>query len=255
MKLLARIACGALAIALLIACAPAKIDWIPVTETTHFAFFAPSGTEDAVPLLAQELEANYDRITGDLQIVPDERFAVYIFPDIDTYHKAIDRPDAPASSVGTTQGTAIWLVSPLNTGGALDTERVLTAGVHEFAHALVNYINGSLDRNNYEIPIWLNEGLAAYEAGQMTADWRTRMAQEVAEGQIPSIGADLVPDRFEQVKGLAFSITLVEYIVEQYGYESIVAMIKAPSEVESILGVTTAELDSAWREHLRETYR
>jgi hypothetical protein len=64
---------------------------------------------------------------------------------------------------------------------------VLTAGVHEFTHALVNYINGSLDENNYATPIWLNEGLAGYEASQKTADWRTRIAQRVAEGAIPLI--------------------------------------------------------------------
>ncbi|NIO00153.1 MAG: hypothetical protein GTO49_35350, partial [Anaerolineae bacterium] len=57
-------------------------------------------------------------------------------------------------------------------------------------------------------------------------------------------------DRFDQVGGLAFSITLVEYMVEQYGFEVIVAIIKTPSEVETILGITTSELESAWREYL-----
>ncbi len=255
MKLASCIVCGALGVISLISCARAKIEWVPVDETDHFTFSATNGAEDAVPLLAQELEANYDRITGDLQITAAEKFPVYIFGDIDMYHQAIGRPDAPESSVGTVQGTAIWLISPLNPGTALDTQGVLTAGVHEFTHALVNYINGSLEKNNYEIPIWLNEGLAGYEAGQMTTDWRTRIAQRVTDGAIPSIGDDLGPDKFDQVGGLAFSITLIEYMIERYGFEKIVEIIKTPSEMEAILGLATSELDSAWRDYLREAYQ
>jgi hypothetical protein len=255
MNFASRIVCCTVAVVSLTSCTRAKVDWVSVNETEHFAFFATSGAEDAMRPLAQELEASYDRIIGDLQVAPDEKFPVYIFGDIVTYHQAIDRPDAPSSSVGTVQGTAIWLVSPLNPGGTLDTQGVLTAGVHEFTHALVNYLNGSLDKNNYEIPIWLNEGLAGYEAGQMTTDWRTRIAQRVTDGAIPSIDSDLVPDKFDQVGGLAFSITLVEYLIEQYGFEAIVTIIKAPSEVEAILGNTTSELDSGWHEYLRAAYR
>ncbi|NIO00154.1 MAG: hypothetical protein GTO49_35355, partial [Anaerolineae bacterium] len=176
MMLVKRTACCALAFVSLTSCAQTRVEWMPQDETEHFAFFAATGAEDAVRPLAQELEASYDRITGDLQVTPDEKFSVYVYGDVDTYHQAIGRPDAPASSVGTVRGTAIWLVSPLNPGGVLDTQGVLTAGVHEFTHALVNYINGSLDENNYEIPIWLNEGLAGYEAGQMTTEWRTGIA-------------------------------------------------------------------------------
>jgi hypothetical protein len=243
-----------LAVILLISCARATTEWVRVDETDHFIFFATNGAEDAVPLLAQELEANYDRITRDLQITAAGKFPVYIFEDIDTFHRAEGRPDASPSSIGTVRGIDIWLVSPLNPGDVLDTQEVLTAGVHEFTHALVNYINGSLDKNNYEIPIWLNEGLAGYEAGQMTPDWRARIAQRVADEAVPSISTDLVPDRFHQAGGLAFSITLVEYMIEQYGFEEIIAIIKAPSEVETILGITLSDLDLAWHEYLREAY-
>jgi hypothetical protein len=254
MKLASRIVICTLAAFAVSSCARTKVDWIPVSETAHFAFFTPSGTEDAVPLLADELEANYDRITDDLQVAPDQKFPVYVFGDVGTYHQALG-PDAPAASVGTVQGTDIWIVSPLKPSGTLDTQTMVTAGVHEFVHALVNYINGSLDKNNYLIPIWLNEGLAGYEAGQMTPDWRARITQRVADEAIPSISSDLVPDRFDQVGGLAFSITLVEYMIEEYGFDKIIAIIKAPSEMEATLGITTSELDSAWREYLRETYQ
>lgn len=256
MKQLILFACFVLAVTALVSCSSPKIDWIPVEETEHFKFFAAKGAEDAVPLLAKELEANYDRITTDLQVDTTEKFPVYIFADIDTFHQASGQRGASATHVGTIQGIDMWLVSPLNTGGALDTQEVLIAGVHEFTHALVNYINGSMEENNYQIPIWLNEGLAGYEAQQMIPDWRARMTQLVAENKIPSIASDLTPpDRWAQVKGFPYSITLVEYMVEEFGFDKIIAIIKTPSEVESILGVTTSELDAAWREYLRETYR
>lgn len=223
-------------------------------ETEHFTFFTVKGAEDPGPLLAKELEANYDRITADLQVTATEKFPVYIFGDIETFHQASGQPGASATHVGTTQGIATWLVSPLNSGGVLDTQVVLTAGVHEFTHALVNYVNGSLDENNYQIPIWLNEGLAGYEAHQMTLDWQARMAQLVAEGAIPSITGDLVPNRWEQVKGLPFSITLVKYLIEEYGFDKIISIIKAPSELEAILVTTISELDSDWRDYLHERY-
>jgi RNA polymerase sigma-70 factor (ECF subfamily) len=206
-------------------------------------------------LLEKELEANYERITADLKVTPSEKFPVHIFPDIDTFHRTSGQAGASATHVGTTQGIAIWLVSPLSPGEALNTQAVLTAGVHEFTHALVMYVNGSLTENNYQIPIWLNEGLAGYEARQMTPDWRVRMVQLIADNTIPSIGADLVPEKWEQVKGFPYSITLVEYMVQEYGFDKIIAIIKSPSELESILGVTTSELDSGWRAYLHKRYR
>jgi len=185
MKLASRVACWFLAVVSLVSCSRSRINWILMDETEHFTFYAANSAEAAVPPLAHELEASYDRITKDLQVAAAGRFPVYVFPDIETYHQAIGRLDASASSVGTVQGTAVWLVSPLNPGGALDSQSVLTAGVHEFTHAAVNYLNGSLDQNNYQIPIWLNEGLAGYEARQMTPDWRARIAQRVADGAFP----------------------------------------------------------------------
>jgi len=89
----------------------------------------------------------------------------------------------------------------------------------------------------------------------MIPDWRARMAQLVSENKIPSIATDLVPDKWEQVKGFPYSITLVEYMVAEFGFDKIIAVIKSSSEVESILGVTLYELESGWREYLHETYR
>jgi hypothetical protein len=255
MKLANRIVICVIVVISLISCASPKIEWVPVTETDHFVFFAAKGIEDAVPPLAQELEANYDRITQDLQVTTVNKFSVYIFEDINSFHTADGRPAASPSSVGTVHGVDIWLVSPLNPGDVLNTQDVLTAGVHEFTHALVNHINGSLDKNNYQIPIWLNEGLAGHESGQMTSDWRAGIAQLVADGSIPSISNDLVPERFDEVKGLPFSITLVEFIIQEYGIEKVIAIIKAPTEVESILGITIPGLDSAWREFLLKEYQ
>lgn len=254
MKQLILFACLVWAFTALVSCSTPKIEWIPVEESDHFTYFAAKGAEDAVPSLAKELEANYARITSDLQIVTTEKFRVYIFSDIDTFHRASGQSGASATHVGSTQGIDTWLVSPLNTGGALDTREVLTAGVHEFTHALVNYINGSMEENNYQIPIWLNEGLAGYEARQMIPDWRARMSELVAQNKIPSIATDLVPNKWEQVKGFPYSITLIEYMIEEYGFDKIIAIIKTPLEVESILGVSISELDAAWREYLLKRY-
>jgi hypothetical protein len=254
MKQIILCTCFVLVIAL-VPCSSPKIEWTLMDESEHFTFFAAEGAEDSVPLLAKELEANYDRITTDLRVDSTEKFPIYIFADIDTFHQASGQRGASATHVGTTQGTDTWIVSPLNTGGALDTQEVLTAGVHEFTHALVNYINGSLEENNYEIPIWLNEGLAGCEAQQMIPEWRARMVELVAENKIPSIANELVPDKWEQVKGFPYSITLVEYMVDEFGFDKIIAIIKSPSGVESILGVTISELETGWREYLRETYQ
>lgn len=249
-------ACFDLAVTTLVSCSSPKIDWITVEETEHFAFFAGKRSEEAVSLLAKELETNYDRITADLQVTPTNKFPIYVFSEIETFNQASGQSGASAAHVGDAQGIAIQLISPLNPGGALDIQTVLTAGVREFTHALVNYVNGSLDKNNYLIPIWLNEGLAGYEARQMTTDWRAVLAQKVAEGSIPSIRIDLtLPDKREQVKGFPYSIILVEYMVNEHGFDKIIAIIKAPSELEAILGISISELDSGWCKYLQEAYQ
>lgn len=58
------------------------------------------------------------------------------------------------------------------------------------------------------------------------------MVELVSENKIPSIATDLVPDKWEQVKGFPYSITLVEYIVAEHGFDRIIAIIKTPSEVD-----------------------
>ena len=230
MKQITHCTCFVLAVIALISCSSPSIQWVPVDESEHFIFFTEKAkeAEEPVPLLAKELESNYDRITMDLQVDAAEKFRVYIFTDIDTFHQASGQRGASATHVGTTHGTDTWLVSPLNTGGALTTQEVVRVGVHEFTHALVNYINGSLEENNYEIPIWLNEGLAGYEAQQMNPEWRARMIELVADNKIPSIATDLTPQKWEQVKGFPYSITLVEYMVDEFGFDRIIAIIKSP---------------------------
>lgn len=86
-------------------------------STDHFVFYSCDKDKKCLKDFSDTLNDNYERILNDLDVTLYGKVAVYIYPDIDTYHKEINRPNAPDWSVGSTRNNnTILMVSPLNPG-------------------------------------------------------------------------------------------------------------------------------------------
>ena len=133
---------------------------------------------------------------------------------------------------------------------------------HELVHALVNDMiyGGNVQsivsgRVRYNIPAWMNEGLAEYLAGGWDTNADMYMRDLALHGDIPPV---------QQLSGLyAYrgGQSLWRYITAKYGEESIAEIfsrIKMNSNVErgikAAVGADYEHLGEQWKEYLKKQY-
>lgn len=215
-------------------------------ENDHFLFHSCNKDKPCIADLAKRLEDNYQRITGDLKVTGMDQVDVYVYPDIKTYHAAIGMPNAPNWQVGGAMGRTIKMVSPLNPGSAHTYDSVMQVIVHEFTHIVIGTINTNVNR----IPMWLNEGLATYEARQ---DNTAQLKGKLTKDTLPSLST-LDSTNFNDQGGYVCSYIAVEYFVKNKGYDGVIELIKAPDQLETILGVSEAKFEDQWKDYCIKEY-
>jgi len=218
-------------------------------ETEHFIFFSYDQDKECLENIAKNLEDNYDRITEDLGYKSTEKIKVHIYPDQDSFHQAIGRPDAPDWVVGTADQERVIMVSPLNPGSTHNYNGMLKVAIHEFTHVITTRINPSFPNRDP----FLTEGIAMYEARQMDANYATLVDRLVNTDKVPSL-EELRFNLYNYNSGYALACTFVEYMVDTYGREVIGQIIENPGKTEEILGVSQQELEQGWREYLSDNY-
>lgn len=120
--------------------------------------------------------------------------------------------------------------------------------VHEFTHVMISEINSNLKN----IPLWLNEGTAAFEAKQMNNNIQNALRIKIQNNEIPSLFAMNTENLSDG--GYAFSYTAVEYVVKNYGYNALIKLIKSPSDLQKILGCSNEEFEKRWKNYLVKNY-
>ncbi|KUO74574.1 MAG: hypothetical protein APF77_08180 [Clostridia bacterium BRH_c25] len=215
-------------------------------DTDHFKYYSYDNDADVLGELGKELEAEFDGITSRLQYVPQEKIDVEIYPDVDTFHTCMGYPDSPDWLVGYAGNGKVQMVSPNNPGPVHSYESLMKAVVHEFTHIIIR------GHNKGAIPIWLNEGIASYEA-QNIEYIKEAISGEVKYKHVPSF-TELDQKNFAERHGYQYSITIVEFLVKTYDYDRLVEMIKNP-DIEKVYGVTEEELHKKWVLYLEENYQ
>jgi hypothetical protein len=221
-------------------------------ESQHFDFYSTYGDIKVLDSLAKTLENNYSRITNHLGIQIDKKIKVKVFPDIKAFHAAINLPDAPDWFVGGTWNTSeIMMVSPLHPGSIHTYESLMQVVVHEFTHIAVYYVRGN--KGVTGLPRWLNEGYAQYEAGQINEHIRKIVASGVIAKTPPTwTQLDTVSDmEFGNINGYGLSVTIVEFLIDTFGINKLVLLIKNPENFEIIYGLSEYTLEKHWIQYLK----
>lgn len=174
-----------------------------------------------------------------------------VFPDIKTFHAAINYPDAPDWVVGSCNGDELMMVSPLNPGSIHTYESLMQVIVHEFVHIAVSYARG--DKGWTTLPRWLSEGYAQYEAGQINEQIRKIVETSVVANTPPTwtqLGTASVME-FGNMNGYGLSVTIVEFLVVTYGIDKLVLLIKEPENFETIYGMSEYTLEKQWIQYVK----
>jgi hypothetical protein len=218
-------------------------------KTQHFIFYSNDKDAECLEDLSKELESNFKVITSKLKVNIKDDINVLVYPDIESFHIAMNDANASDSVVGTGWGREIKIVSPLNPGTVHKYDSVKKILVHEFNHVVISNINSNLN----EIPAWLNEGIATYEAKQMSDKIKAFIKQKVSENKIPTF--------VELTKGLSnpdgshiFSYTIVEFLVYNFGYDKIIDILKSPENIEKVLRISIFEFEKQWITYMKENY-
>jgi hypothetical protein len=220
-------------------------------ESQHFKFYSTNGDIKVLDSLALTLEKNYSRITNRLGLQIEKKINVRVFPDIKSFHVAINYPDAPDWVVGSCIGDELLMVSPLNPGSIHTYESLMQVIVHEFVHIAVYYAIGNKVVTG--LPKWLNEGYAQYEAGQVNEPIRKSVESSLRD-KVPPTWTQLITAsamEFGHMNGYGLSVTIVEFLVDTYGIDKLVSLIKEPENIETIYGLPENTLEKQWIQYIK----
>ena len=218
----------------------------PVSEQA--GFFSVSGLPiDKVSIedVAEVLDQHAPRVCSAL--AHDCQFSVIVelFPDQESFNTYGMNP-AMQGYYAYSGNARIQMVSPRNAIPRVDipyADRVLIA-VHEFVHLVNNQINPDL-------PVWLNEGVAAYIGHH---DLYADVCQYAFPFELMPALHDLQRSYNSVQAADLFSYSVVDYIGNEFGQDTINRLIRSPEAFEEVLGMTRTEFEARWRKYVSEHY-
>lgn len=216
-----------------------------VLTKKHFEFYCDEDDKDCIKGLCSSLEENYDRITDDLQAVIQDKINVYIYHDLTAYHKTLNIVDAPNWLVGNAWGNNLYMVSPIATGIPHTYDDMMKVITHEFTHIVISNINHETEK----IPIWLNEGIAVYEARQINRESFSAIRSSSVFPSLEDLKTESIS--FGNNNGYLYSFSIIDFIVDRFGHKMLNPLIKAPWDFEPIIGMTNAEFEKQWIHYVK----
>lgn len=243
---------------LLSSCKPKAIksnEQIPIQkETEHFIIKYSEVDENVIGDIIDKLETNYSKLTSDFHFAPQNKCTVNLYPTNSALQESLGAMyQNPLEAVGfTISSKEFSITSPNDTSHTRETyDEMLKDAVHEFTHTfLLNLSN--------ELPLYLNEGIAAYEAEQSDTVWLTiKYAMIQKNGfALPSSMQELIDMTYQHQYGAVYDYgyTVVEYIVKEYGYNALVKLIKSNGDVATSIEIDEDSFYNGWIEYLKEFY-
>jgi hypothetical protein len=221
-------------------------------ETKHFIFYFTEKDSECIDEVIQALENNYNRISINLEQKLESKLIIEIYYNLKSLHTALGLKDAPAWIRGGLGAGKIIIASPLNPPPGSNFDNVVNTAIHEFVHILVNKINSNTPR-------WLNEGIACYEAKDNNESWiRQTVSAGLGNGNLPTFkdldtGEDF--QTFFTLNGYQYSYTMVEAIVNLFGYDKLRKLVKSPNKFYEIFNVSESELYKKYVDFIKVNYR
>jgi hypothetical protein len=139
----------------------------------------------------------------------------------------------------------IQMVSPANPAPhELAYVDAVQIAVHEFAHLVLDEVNPAL-------PIWLDEGAAVFLGPH--DQYRAACDYVFPFDLIPPFAA--LETSYDEVAAPdLFAFTAVEYVVEGWGMETLNALLRAPDDLEVLLGVSRPAFEREWHDFIHRQY-
>ena len=220
-------------------------------EDKYFKYYSNENDSKTIKDLSEVLNTNYNNITDHFNTKLETKIEIIIYPNIEDFHKSISKVEASDGIVGVAYDNTIKMVSPLNPGSIHNKESLLKVIVHEFVHIVTFNINNQKENN---IPTWFMEGISVYEANQIT-DYEKKAIKENLSQNIDITIDDINDNFYNNQFSYLYSGSIVDFIVNEFGYEKLIQVIKYPNDIENILDLSIEELKNNWINYVEKNYK
>lgn len=213
-------------------------------QTEHFNLYGGGDVLYAAKI-ADTLEMHYLRIGSHLQCDFEERRIVYIHDSQERLHSALGIVNGPKWL----RGGLTWDVMHIAPEPCFDDLSAEKVAIHLLAQVMVSQLSESL-------PYWLMHGVSAYEAQWLERNRITHALERYTE-QIHPLDFATFESSFEKFKergGYEIAYTVVEYIIETFGYTTLVEYIKKPSDYQVHFHQTASEFWLSWVQFIQTQY-
>jgi hypothetical protein len=191
----------------------------------EFEFSLPDGGDRRlVKAIYDSLMANYQRITGHLEVAAMPKIRVTVWAGDSGFYDAMrqDLGQAYPGAAGYLAGPAVLRL--------LSRPMTPHIAVHEFAHAVSLALNPRFGNR----PRWLWEAVATYEAREVTD--ATRWTNDAK--RFPGFAA---LNQYNSPLPYQWGYSIASFIIAQWGDSAFVNLIRSNGDIRTTLGVTEPE--------------
>jgi hypothetical protein len=234
-------------------------DW-EMTKSTHFIIYYKNAPEDFLVQLIKEAEDYYDEIADNLGFrrrdfwLWDNRAKIYIYDDKEDYQSATGKPEWSSG----------FAVPQLKTIHSFPYAKTFFQTIlpHELGHIIFREFVGF----NNKIPIWLDEGVAAYQenlkyrraAALVKEALKTDTFIELKD--LSSLNPQEIQDEERVNLFYAEAISIIDYLIKEFGKDNFVffcQQLRDKGNLEKALAYTypfynLEELGYAWEKYLKK---
>ncbi len=218
--------------------------------TLHFRFEYADLDTALVPQVAEQLESEIDSLLEDFRLSEFPLTTVRIYPDLNTYHNAVLTPGAPKWQMG-----RVWDANEIRMLSTTVAEEIRGEEMdpygmilHEFIHCI--HLSMIPDTQN---PVgWLWEGIANDRGCCRWTDNPYEL-EFMKKGKYPTL-KQIERDRTSQMKYIIGPF-IVEFIEKNYGWESILDLIKTNGDIKRSLNVSVKQFEKNFYNYLEREYK
>lgn len=222
-------------------------------ETEHFIFHYMEQDKEIMDKVSQRLEEVYGIITNDLKAEPISKVEVKMYPKVDIFEKQCVHDmygiDFASGYVIGEDYNIVKILSSNAPGASIYTDEGLCElAVHEFVHTVINAINK-------DVPSYVDEGIATYLFKEDFSHIKEVVSSSLKSDVFPTIAQlKQVISNDAKTNGIyEYGCAFVQYIVEEYGYDTLVEYIKTP-DIQTVFGMSEGEFEKDWIEFLQNKY-
>jgi hypothetical protein len=227
--------------------------WQSLTSTVpnggELSLFWYEGGDSFARELMDACEEGLARLTQDIGTYPERPIKIYIYASTSDLQGAMIFPQEWTGGVAFTAFSTIAIGIPPS-----DLDWGKGALVHELTHLVVHQATFS---PYGQLPLWLDEGLAMYNEGELDPDLRSYLQDAILEDKLISVRSLCSPfSAYPEKAYLSYaqSYSLVEYLLDNYGQDKMLELLtifKQGSTYDEALtevyGFDIDGLDARWR--------